>query len=248
MMDAPVQNAAQGTGPRRSLAGRLFAPVVVVLSLALAVATFLILMGLTSIVPTPQVVAGVLSASGVAVLILLAIIGLEVWRILRARARGRAASRLHVRIIALFAGVAVVPAIVVAVVASLTLDRSLDRYFSTRTQEIVGSAASVAQTYVREHALSIRGDALAMANDLSRMRSTYDSDIEKFRQVLTAQAALRNVPGAQLIHKDLSVVDRANLRMDREFTVPPDIAINEASAEQPIIYLPSDAVDRKSVV
>ncbi|QRG05479.1 PAS domain-containing sensor histidine kinase [Xanthobacter dioxanivorans] len=241
MMDAPVQNAAQGTGPRRSLAGRLFAPVVVVLSLALAVATFLILMGLTSIVPTPQVVAGVLSASGVAVLILLAIIGLEVWRILRARARGRAASRLHVRIIALFAGVAVVPAIVVAVVASLTLDRSLDRYFSTRTQEIVGSAASVAQTYVREHALSIRGDALAMANDLSRMRSTYDSDIEKFRQVLTAQAALRNVPGAQLIHKDLSVVDRANLRMDREFTVPPDIAINEASAEQPIIYLPSDA-------
>ncbi|MFG1376567.1 ATP-binding protein [Xanthobacter autotrophicus] len=226
---------------RRGIAARLFAPVVVVLSLVLAVATFLILMGLTSIVPTPQVVVGVLTASGIAVLILLAIIGREVWRILRARARGRAASRLHVRIVGLFAGVAVVPAIVVALVASLTLDRSLDRYFSGRTRDIVGTAASVAQTYVREHAISIRGDVLAMSNDLSRMKQLYDTDIEKFRQILTAQAALRNVPGAQIVRRDLSVVERANLRMEREFVVPSNIAINDASAEQPIIYLPSDA-------
>ncbi|MFG1179488.1 sensor histidine kinase NtrY-like [Xanthobacter versatilis] len=241
MTDAPVKDAVEGVVPRRGIAARLFAPIVVVLSLVLAVATFLILMGLTSIVPTPQVVVGVLTASGIAVLILLAIIGREVWRILRARARGRAASRLHVRIVGLFAGVAVVPAIVVALVASLTLDRSLDRYFSGRTREIVGTAASVAQTYVREHALSIRGDVLAMSNDLSRMKQLYDTDIEKFRQILTAQAALRNVPGAQIVRRDLSVVERANLRTDREYIVPSNIAIAEASTEQPIIYLPSDA-------
>ncbi|MFG1241831.1 sensor histidine kinase NtrY-like [Xanthobacter versatilis] len=241
MTDAPVKDAVEGVVPRRGIAARLFAPIIVVLSLVLAVATFLILMGLTSIVPTPQVVVGVLTASGIAVLILLAIIGREVWRILRARARGRAASRLHVRIVGLFAGVAVVPAIVVALVASLTLDRSLDRYFSGRTREIVGTAASVAQTYVREHALSIRGDVLAMSNDLSRMKQLYDTDIEKFRQILTAQAALRNVPGAQIVRRDLSVVERANLRTDREYIVPSNIAIAEASTEQPIIYLPSDA-------
>lgn len=242
MMDEPVQQAAQGAKPRRRLvAARLFAPVVVVLSLAMAVATFLILMGLTSIVPTPHVVTGVLTAAGVAVLILVVVIAREVWLILKARARGRAASRLHVRIVGLFAGVAVVPAIVVAVVASLTLDRSLDRYFSTRTQEIVGAASSVAQTYVREHALSIRGDVLAMGNDISRMKNLYDTDMEKFRQILTAQAALRNLPGAQLIRRDLSVVERVNLRTDREYIVPPDIAIGDATVEQPIIYLPSDA-------
>lgn len=241
MSDESVNDAVREVKPRRSLPARLFAPAVVILSLALALATFLILMGLTSIVPSPHVVVGVLAASGVAVLILLAIIGREVWRILRARARGRAASRLHVRIVGLFAGVAVVPAIVVAVVASLTLDRSLDRYFSGRTQEIVASAASVAQTYVREHALSIRGDVLAMGNDISRLKPLYDSDVEKFRQILTAQAALRNVPGAQIVRRDLSVVERANLRSDREYIVPANIAINEATTEQPIIYLPSDA-------
>lgn len=241
MTDAPQRDAAEAVTVRRSMAARVFAPAVVILSLALAVATFVILMGLTSIVPSPQVVVGVLTASGIAVLILVAIIGREVWRILRARARGRAASRLHVRIVGLFAGVAVVPAIVVAVVASLTLDRSLDRYFSGRTQEIVATAASVAQTYVREHAISIRGDVLAMANDVSRMKPLYETDLEKFRQILTAQAALRNVPGAQIIRRDLSVVERANLRTDREYIVPANIAINEATAEQPIIYLPSDA-------
>ncbi|MFG1271700.1 PAS domain-containing sensor histidine kinase [Xanthobacter flavus] len=228
--------------PRRSLFARLFAPVVVVLSLVLAIATFAVIMGLTSIVPTPTVTIAALASSAVAAVALLGIIGREVWRIWQARARGRAASRLHVRIIGLFAIVAVVPAVVVALVASFTLDRTLDRYFSERTQEIVGSASSVAQTYVREHALSIRGDALAMANDLSQQKNLYDTDIDKFRQVLTAQAALRNVPGAQIIHRDLSVVERANLRTGREFLVPANIAINEATAEQPIIYVDADYV------
>lgn len=242
MSDEPVGYAARDMRPRRSLFARLFAPVVVVLSLALAVATFAIIMGLTSIVPTPTVTIAALAASAVAAFSLLAIIGREVWRIWQARARGRAASRLHVRIIGLFAIVAVVPAVVVALVASFTLDRTLDRYFSERTQEIVGSASSVAQTYVREHALSIRGDALAMANDLSQQKTLYDTDIDKFRQVLTAQAALRNVPGAQIIHRDLSVVERANLRTGREFLVPTNIAINEATTEQPIIYVDADYV------
>jgi len=250
MQSGADSRMTEGSGPtplvpelpvRRSLAARLFAPAVIVVALAAALATFLVLMGLTSIVPTQQLVDRMLAGAGLCVLVLLAIIAREVWRILRARQLGRAAARLHVRIVALFAGVAVVPAIVVAVVASLTLDRSLDRWFSTRTQEIVATAASVAQTYVREHALSIRGDVLAMANDISRMKALYDSNIEQFRQIFTAQAALRNLPGAQLIRRDLSVVERADLRIDREYPVPVNIAIGEATAEQPIIYLPSDA-------
>ncbi len=52
----------------------------------------------------------------------------------------------------------------------------------------------MAQTYVREHALNIRGDVLAMSNDLTRLKPMYENDPERFRQVLTAQAALRNLP------------------------------------------------------
>ncbi|MGQ3674714.1 ATP-binding protein [Xanthobacter sp. TB0139] len=241
MMNAPAEDGPPLLQRKRSLFARLFVPVIMVLSLASAVATFLILMGLTSIVPTPEVVIISLTACGVAGLVLLIVIAFELWRMLRARMRGRAGARLLVRIVGLFAIVAVVPALVVAIVASLTLDRSLDRWFSSRTQAIVVTAGSVAQAYVREHALSIRGDVLAMANDMSRLKALYKSDPEKFREILTAQAALRNVPGAQIIRRDRSVVERANLRTEREYLVPINIAINEATEEQPIIYLPSDA-------
>ncbi|WP_029005189.1 sensor histidine kinase NtrY-like [Azorhizobium doebereinerae] len=219
----------------------LLAPVVVVLALVSALATFLVLMGLTPVVPTHQVVISVLLVNAAAVFVLSAMVGREIWRIAKARARGRAAARLHIRIVGLFAVVSVVPAILVAVVASLTLDRGLDRWFSMRTQEIVASAVSVAQTYVREHALNIRGDLLAMSADMTRLKPLYDSDRARFTQIFTAQAALRNLPGAMLIRRDLSVVERANVNIGREFLVPSNIAIGEATAEQPVIYLPSDA-------
>ncbi|WP_446698615.1 ATP-binding protein [Aquabacter sp. L1I39] len=218
-----------------------FAPLMVLLALISALATFLILMGLTPVVPTHEVVIGLLAGNALAVAVLSVMVGREVWRIMRARRRGRAAARLHVRIVSLFAIVAVVPAILVAVVASLTLDRGLDRWFSVRTREIVASAVQVAQTYVREHALNIRGDVLAMGNDLTRLKPLFDTDRERFRQILTAQAALRNLPGSVIIDKDLKVIERAQINAGREFLVPSNIAIGEATVEQPVIYLPSDA-------
>ena len=63
-------------------------------------------------------------------LLLIAVIGREVWHVVQARRHGRAGARLHVRIVGLFSVIAAVPAILVAIVASVTLDRGLDRLFS----------------------------------------------------------------------------------------------------------------------
>ncbi|GGF83325.1 PAS domain-containing sensor histidine kinase [Azorhizobium oxalatiphilum] len=242
-MTPAVVDKTADSGPitPSGIAFGIVAPIVVVLALVSALATFLILMGLTPVVPTHQIVISLLLVNAGAVLVLSSIVGREVWRIAKARARGRAAARLHIRIVGLFAVVSVVPAILVAVVASLTLDRGLDRWFSIRTQEIVQSAVSVAQTYVREHALNIRGDLLAMSADMTRLKPLYDSDRPRFNQIFTAQAALRNLPGAMIIRRDLSVVEKANVNIGREFLVPSNIAIGDATTEQPVIYLPSDA-------
>lgn len=219
----------------------ILGPLLVLLALVSALATFLTLMGLTPVVPTHEVVIGLLAGNALAVAVLSVVVGREVWRVMRARARGRAAARLHIRIVSLFAVVAVVPAILVAVVASLTLDRGLDRWFSVRTREIVATAVQVAQTYMREHALSIRGDILAMATDLTHLKPMFETDRDRFRQILTAQAALRNLPGTVIIDHNLKVIERPQMNMGREFLVPTNIAINEASVEQPVIYLPADA-------
>ena len=81
-------------------------------------------------------------------LLLLGVIGREVWQIVQARRTGRAGARLHVRIVGLFSVIAAVPAILVAIVASITLDRGLD-LFSTRTRAVIENSLIVAQAYLQ---------------------------------------------------------------------------------------------------
>src|SRR5690606_34300076 len=122
--------------PRSWSRRRLLAGAAVGLALLSAFLTFVVLLGLSPIVPTHDVVISFLAVNAVTILLLLAIIGFEVWQVIQARRRGRAASRLHVQIVALFSVVAVLPSVLVAVVANITLDRGLDRLFSTRTKAV----------------------------------------------------------------------------------------------------------------
>ncbi|QIB35722.1 sensor histidine kinase NtrY-like [Ancylobacter pratisalsi] len=246
MSDSANRDTDRHDGPDFAALGFRFslwglAPLAVLLALLIALASFIILIGLTPLVPSQDVVVIVLAINGVMSLVLVGIIGREIWRIVKARRRGRAAARLHVRIVGLFGIVAVVPALLVALLASITLDRGLDRWFSVRTRAIVDNAVSVAQTYVREHAYSIRGDIMGMARDLQRIRPLWDQDRSRFRQALTAQAVVRGLPAAMIIQRDLTIVDRATIRVGREFVVPQNLQLKDATEEQPLIYLPNDA-------
>jgi len=226
--------------PRRSLTA-WFAPVAIVFALLLALATFLVLTGLTSIPPTHEVVSAFLLGNAAMVLVLAAVVAWEIWGLIRARRRGRAAARLHVRIVLLFGFVAVVPAVLVAVIASVTLDRGLDRWFSARTRAIVGDAAVIAQSYLREHAFGIRAEVVAMGDDVARMRQLFEQDRERFRQLLTAQAQVRGLPAAMLIGPDRNIVERAQIQFPREFIVPPNLNVREATVARPVVYFGDEA-------
>ena len=125
----------------------------------------------------------------------------------QARRRGRAAARLHVQIVSLFSIIAVLPAVLVAIVANVTIDRGLDRLFSGPTREVIQNSLIVAHAYLHEHAQLIRGDILGMANDIANARPLFDQDRGTFRQLLTASAASRNLPGAMLIDKDRNILE-----------------------------------------
>ena len=104
-----------------------------------------------------------LLANAATVLLLLGLIVREVWQVVQARRSGRAAARLHVRIVGLFSVIAAAPAIMVAIVASVTLDRGLDRLFSTRTRAAIENSLIVAEAYLRDHAQIARSDIMVMA-------------------------------------------------------------------------------------
>jgi two-component system, NtrC family, nitrogen regulation sensor histidine kinase NtrY len=220
---------------------RLIGACAVGVALLSATATFLVLAGLTPIAPVHEVVVELLLGNVLTGLLLLGIIGREVWKVVQARRRGRAGSRLHVQIVGLFAVIAAVPTVLVSVVASTTLDRGLDRFFSTRTRAMIEQSMIVANAYVSEHAEAIRGDLLAMAFDLGRAKSIFDSDRDQFQKIVSAQAAGRNLSAAILLKSDGSTVDKAAVTVDKKVVLPtPDLLAEVNETEPRVALIPED--------
>jgi two-component system, NtrC family, nitrogen regulation sensor histidine kinase NtrY len=213
--------------------------VAVGLALLSGVVTFLVLANLTPIVPTDGVVRALLLANALTILFLIAVIAGEFWRVLQARRHGRAGSRLHIRIVALFSVIAAVPAILMAVVASVTVDRGFDRLFSRQTHSLIENAAIVAEAYLREHLQIVRADTIATAIELARAKPLYDQNREQFHQFINAQAYIRNVPVITMLDKDLNVIDQADVPLNpalvNTFAKPPREALASIGEIEPEI-------------
>ncbi|MBN8982085.1 MAG: PAS domain-containing sensor histidine kinase [Rhizobiales bacterium] len=221
--------------PRSWSVRRLMAPFAVAIALLSAFLTFVVLTGLTPIVPTHEVVVTFLLINGATILLLLAIIAREVWQVVQARRRGRAAARLHVQTVSLFSVIAVLPAVLVSIVANVTLDRGLDRLFSVRTKAVIENSLLVANAYVYEHAQLIRGDIIGMASDITRARPLYDQDRESFRNLLTSTAASRNLPGAMLIDKNRNILESAATGIQQNFLTPAPEFLSNVTEDEPQI-------------
>ena len=218
-----VEQAMPADASPRPTAGARFAtgPIgiaAVGAALLSAITTFVVLADLTPILPTHNVVVTLLGVNLIAVLLLVGIISVEVWHMVQARRRGRAAARLHVQIVGLFSAIAAAPAVLVAVVASITLDRGLDQQFSGRTRLVIQNSLVVSQAYLNEHQLSIQTETNVMAIDVARAKPLFDQDRDRFRQFFTAQASFRNMPFAMILGADRSVIVNA------EIPLPPELA------------------------
>jgi two-component system, NtrC family, nitrogen regulation sensor histidine kinase NtrY len=221
--------------PQGSTLRRLLAPFAVVLALLSAFLTFVVLTGLTPIEPRPLVVYSFILINAATILLLVGIIVREVWQVMQARRRGRAAARLHIQIVSLFSGIAVVPAVLVAIVANVTIDRGLDRLFSGPTREAIQNSLSIARAYTNEHAQLVSGDILGMANDIAHTRPLYDQDRGTFRELLTAGAVARNLPSAMLIDKQGHILDSAQTWVQLTFAPPPSEILANVNETQPEI-------------
>jgi two-component system nitrogen regulation sensor histidine kinase NtrY len=220
---------------------RWLAPFAIVLALLSACLTFVVLTGLTPIEPTREIVLSFMLINGATILVLVGIIVREVWLVMQARRRGRAAARLHIQIVSLFSVIAVVPAVLVAIVANVTIERGLDRLFSGPMREVIQNSLTIARAYTYEHAQLIRGDILGMANDIAHARPLYDQDRGSFRELLTASAASRDLPGAMLIDKDRNILEAAQAGVQLGVTTPPPEFLSNVNENEPeIAVLPEE--------
>ncbi len=212
---------------------------VAVLSIISALASYLILTGLTGIAPRNEVVWTALAINIALILAMLAIIVWQALGLRRAWKEHVPGARLHTRIVLLFSVIAALPTILLAVAATTTFSRSLDGWFSVRTRAIVENSYDVAKTYVEEHGQVIRTDVANMVRDIDGSADTLKDDPDAFQKFLIGQAGLRDLPAAYIIDGEgvptAMAIDDPRL----PYVVPPVAVIKQAEAGQVPLLTPS---------
>jgi two-component system nitrogen regulation sensor histidine kinase NtrY len=222
----------------------------VVMAMSAAAATFFVLLGLTPIEPTPDVIFNALVVNGALVAFLIFVVGWELGSLLLARRRGRAGARLHIRVVALFSIVAATPAILVAVVASITLDRGLDNWFSTRMQSVIGTSQSIARAYVDQQAQIMRGDILGLKIDFERARSLLVESPDRFQAFIESSAASRRIPAIFLVDGSGEVITQSRAAAQGGYPpIPPDaLADAKKDGGEPILIAPGNTPATANVI
>ncbi|QFT69103.1 Sensor protein kinase WalK [Labrenzia sp. THAF35] len=239
-----ILEAVQEPVAQSSAAGKFWRRVglaIILLALVSIGVTFVILMGLTSIDPTREVIMVAMTINGALAAILVGVIAFEILKLWQARRRGRAAARLHVRVVALFSVVAAVPAVLMAILAAITLDRGLDRWFEDRTRQIIDNALTVAQAYLQEHARVLRGDLIAMTNDIDRAKAVYEFEPTRFDQFFATQVSLRGILAAFILNENGEVVTRVVIDPNAEVPLPPADSFFKAKSGDPILIAPGSS-------
>lgn len=206
-----------------------------------ALATYLILTGLTPIVPRNSVVVTVLFINAVLIIAMTVVIGAQLVGLLSAWRQKIAGSRLHVRIVALFSVIAALPAIILAVAATTTFSRSLDSWFSTRTRTIVENSMEVATAYLEEHGQVIRTDIVNMGKDLEGAAASIGGDRQKLKNLVFVQAGLRDLPFAYVINGEGKLIVSVVKDPKIPYRPPPRKVIQLADRGKIPLLTPRDA-------
>lgn len=140
-----------------------------------------------------------------------AIVAQRIISIWRKRRRNQAGSRLHARMVGVFALLAVAPALLVAMFAAIFFYFGVEAWFSNRVRTSLDESLEVAQAYLEEHKQGLRADALAMANDLNRQAILLSSDPVRLTQAINAQAYLRNLTEVLVFDGTGKIVARSGL-------------------------------------
>ena len=144
----------------------------VVLGPVLALATFLVL-GPFDQGSRDLSLRLVLLADVIYILVVATLVMSQVARIVAARRAQSAGSRLHLRLTAVFAALALIPTVIVAVFAMLTINIALEGWFSERVRNVVGFSLAAAEAYEQEQREGLIEDArtLAASIDIARVQS-----------------------------------------------------------------------------
>jgi two-component system, NtrC family, nitrogen regulation sensor histidine kinase NtrY len=231
------------------LLGRAVTIALVVLALAVGISTFIMLARGAPWGVSAGAGVGLVLANLSLLLLLGAVLAGRLTRVWAERRRGSAGSRLHVRLVVMFSGVAIAPSIAVAGFAVAFFHFGIQAWFNDPVRTAVTESLQVARGYLQEHRDNIRTVALEMANDLNRAGAVLAGDPNSFAQVLATQTALRGLTEA-ILYDPVSgqVIASAGLFGGLGIAPPPAWATMQARNGDVVVLDSQDATSVKALV
>lgn len=189
-------------GPAGSRSSLLFASGIGLAAIMTGIATFFAVSGAGPIAPASKTMLWLVGLSFLLAAILTAMLVIRIVRLARSRHAPETGARLHLRFASLFSLAAVAPAIVVAMFLGLALSAGVEQWFSPRVKSVVESGAGVGAAYLNQAVENVRGEILAMGEDLNNAKSGLTSDADAYNRYLARQASLRSFPSAYVINRN----------------------------------------------
>jgi len=193
--------------------------VLAALALVAGVLTYLAVIGVAPFTEDRGAVRPLLLIDSIILLSLLAAVSARLVRLVVARRRGSAGSRMHVRLVALFALVAVIPTIVVAVVSALFINVGVGVWFSESARSAINASAAVASAYVEENRKTIEADVRAMTDVMRQNLNNARNNPVVLSATLQFFAEARGLPQAVIFDGRGNVLARTRLADE---LLPPD--------------------------
>ena len=223
---------------------RKLAVVLLVATVGSGTVTFAAMTGYLPMAVDPRSILLLLNLDLVLLLGLSALIARRMVILWAEHKKGLAGAHLHVRLVALFSLVAVLPTIVVATFSVLLFDFGLQGWFSDRVSTAVKASLVVAEAYLEEHRQSIRSDALSIARGLNREGVSLVLNPNRFSRILDAQVRVRSLTEAIVFNSGGQILGRAGFSLLLDFDPQiPDWALKQAQNGE-VVILTAETEDR----
>ena len=184
----------------------------------------------------------------VAVLIVAGFVIRQILRLWTERRQKMAGYQLHWRLALLFGGVAALPAVITTAFALFVVDYSLRGWFADRISTAVNESVTVAESYFDEHARSISGESLAMANDINREAYRLSGNRNLMDRYLSDQASLRNLSDAIVFDSTGQVLAKSRFAFAITFTNLKNAWLEQARGGEVVILRADETNKLRAII
>ncbi|NBP96508.1 MAG: HAMP domain-containing protein [Burkholderiaceae bacterium] len=155
------------------------------------------------------------------------------------KSKERTGLSTNLNFIKYFIFVTAIPSIFVAIFSLMLFNLGIEKWFDKKVNDVVNNSVEVARNYLEENQNSIKGEILAMANDLNRNFNLYSENKTLFQNYFDQQTRFRKIEEAYLINKDGTLLFSASFTNKNNFFSPLKTFIEMAQNGQTILI--SDA-------